>query len=86
MPEKIGGVPYPYSIKVGRMTSPSGQSADQTSHSSISSNAGFFLAVSKKNSSPKKLKDSKKTQANFPKTHGSANSEDRIPPNFWTIL
>ena len=45
-----------------------------------------FFWPFQKNSSPKKLKDSKKTQANFPKTQGSANSEDRIPPNFRTIL
>ena len=45
-----------------------------------------FFWPFQKNSSPKKLKDSKKTQANFPKTQGSANSEDRLSPNFWTVL
>ena len=43
-----------------------------------------FFWPFQKNSSPKKLKDSKKTQANFPKTQESANSDDRIPPNIWS--
>ena len=40
-----------------------------------------FFWPFQKNSSQKKLKDSKKTQANFPKTQESANNDDRIPPN-----
>ena len=45
-----------------------------------------FFWPFQKNSSPKKLKDSKKTQANFPKTQGSANSEARIPPLILNML
>ena len=44
----------------------------------------LILAVAKKLKS-KKLKGSKKTQANFPKTQESANYDDRIPSNIWSI-
>ena len=37
-----------------------------------------FFWPFQKNSSPKKLKDSKKTQANFPKTQESVNANRKI--------
>ena len=54
-------------------------------HQPIIQSQAFFFGRFGKTQARKNSRIPKKTQANFPKTQESANSDDSLPPKIWSI-